>query len=171
MELARLTLLLCSIFLVSASSCHRKTAKDNSGPNAVTMTGSPSDVTNPPPGPTGTAAGEQEKQNDTNMKNPDSQGDNARAGETYGLVVSFFSPGNGINRQAKTDYDTFLEDYKGKVEVEQVRWGREGEIDYCLKLSSLSAAEKKDFIAKSRQVLEKSDRVNITENAACVHKK
>lgn len=175
MNLVSISILTSTIFLLSASSCNRNASKDKKAAdstNAVTLSGTPSDVTNQPPGPTTTDTSSQPEQNGQEPQNSNSEGDNkADKGEQYGLVISFYSPGNGINRKAKTDYDAFLEGFKGKVDVEQVRWGREGEIDYCLKLSNLSAAEKKDFIARSRQLLEKADRVNITENTGCVHKK
>lgn len=162
--------IIVSAFVVSAFSCSRKhTQKDSTNTNAVTQQGTPSDVTNPAPGPTGPANNGIETANsnqgmDTTKKSTEDP-------NSYGFVVSFFSPGNGIDSNTKDAYDKFLEGYKSKVETEQYRWGREGEIDYCLKLSKLSAAEKKDFIAKSRAILEKSDRVHIYENSPCVHKK
>lgn len=174
MNLISISIVAGSIFLISASSCNRNAAKDKKAAdstNAVTLSGTPSDVTNQPPGPTTDTSSEAEQKDKEQQTGSEGQENSGNKGEVYGLVVSFYSPGNGINRKAKTDYDAFLEGFKGKVEVEQVRWGREGEIDYCLKLSNLSAAEKKDFIVRSKQLLEKADRVNITENTGCVHKK
>jgi hypothetical protein len=153
--------LFSAIALVSFSCSSCRSKKDATTTNSVTVSGTPSDVMSQP-APTGTGDTPNPQLADTTTKMNENN---------YGFVVSFYSPGNGIDAATKDAYDKFLEGYKDKVEVEQYRWGREGEIDYCLKLSKLSAAEKKDFIAKSRALLEKSQKVNISENAACVHKK
>jgi hypothetical protein len=161
MKLLKFSLLSLTIILTFAC-CRRHT--ENTSTNAVTLNGTPSDVVSPGTGPTNSASGTNtQTMSDTTKKNADPG--------NYGLVISFFSPGNGIDHTTKDAYDKFLEGYKNKVEVEQYHWGREGETDYCLKLSSLSAAERTDFIAKSKAILEKSNRVHIDENASCVHKK
>ena len=147
--------LIASIILISCSACHRKMAKDTGTKDAVTVSGQPSDTMSP---------GAPTNQNEGNLTNK---------GESnmYDLVLSFYSIGAGIDRETKESYDKFLEGYKDKVNAEQTRWGREGEVDYCLKLSALSEGEKKDFVAKSRTLLEKSKLVHIKENSPCVHKK
>jgi hypothetical protein len=87
------------------------------------------------------------------------------------LVVSFYSICCGINHKAQEDLDKFIKRYektKGKqLTKTTVRWGREGEVDYCLKLSELSPREQKRFIAKVRSLLKKSKLVHINENVAC----
>lgn len=158
----KITLLACTM-LISFACCKRntdKTTTTTTGTSAVTVNGSPSDSTTPSTG-TGSTGSDNSSGSENDMK----------GSNLYDFTVSFFSPGSGIDHTAKDSYDKFLEGYKSKVEVEQYRWGREGEIDYCLKLSKLSAAEKKEFIDKSKAILEKSDRVNYKENAECVHKK
>jgi hypothetical protein len=155
MKLVNLSLLAC-IMLLSCSSCNKKLAKDKQT-NAVTMQGTPSDTMSPGAGPSD--------------QNTGGTGNNDDKAGTYDLVLSFYSIGGGIDLEAKEGYDKFLEGYKGKITPEETRWGREGEVDYCLKLSALSEGEKKDFIAKSRKVLENSKLVHIYENHRCVHKK
>ena len=63
--------------------------------------------------------------------------------QTSRLVVSFYSICCGIDHKAKEKLDEFIKRYekaKGKpLTKAAVRWGREGEIDYCLKLSELSS--------------------------------
>lgn len=95
-----------------------------------------------------------------------------QAGEqTQRLVVSFYSICCGIDHQAREKLDKFINNYekaKGKqLTRSAVRWGREGEIDYCLKLSELSPREQKRFIAKVRSLLKRSKLVHINENVAC----
>ncbi|MGB7924446.1 MAG: hypothetical protein WCF57_14490 [Pyrinomonadaceae bacterium] len=87
------------------------------------------------------------------------------------LVVSFYSICCGINHKAQEKLDRFIKRYE-KTKRKQltkaaVRWGREGEIDYCLKLSELSPREQKRFISQVRLLLKRSKLVHINENVAC----
>lgn len=92
--------------------------------------------------------------------------------QTSRLVVSFYSICCGINHQAQERLDKFIDDYgkaKGRELTKQaVRWGKEGEIDYCLKLSELSLRERKRFISKVRSLLKGAKLVHIKENAPCM---
>lgn len=92
-------------------------------------------------------------------------------GQTSRLVISFFSICCGIDHQAQEKLDTFIKRYekakRKRLTKAAVRWGREGEIDYCLQLSELSSREQKKFISQVRTLLKKSKLVNINENAAC----
>ena len=91
--------------------------------------------------------------------------------QTSRLVVSFYSICCGIDHQAQEKLDKFINNYekaKGKQLTRSVvRWGKEGEVDYCLKLSELSPREQKKFISKVRSLLKRSKLVHINENAAC----
>ncbi len=89
----------------------------------------------------------------------------------YGLVVSFYSSGGGIDRQMKADFIAFLEAEFKDVARESTSWGREGEIDYCFPLKEMSSSDKKAFIEASKALLSTSDRVHIHENALCKHKR
>lgn len=87
------------------------------------------------------------------------------------LIVSFSSICCGINHNAREKLDNFISNYE-KMRGRQlakatVLWGREGEIDYCLKLSELSSREQKRFIARVRSLLRRSKLVQISENTAC----
>lgn len=87
------------------------------------------------------------------------------------LIVSFYSICCGINQKAKEKLDKFIHNYEqatGKqLTKEVVHWGKEGEIDYCFRLSELSLRERKRFVSKVRLLLRRSKLVNINENAAC----
>lgn len=95
-----------------------------------------------------------------------------QAGEqTQRLVVSFYSICCGIDHEAQEKLDNFIKQYektkRKPLTKAAVHWGREGEIDYCLKLSELSLREQKRFISKVRLLLKGSKLVHINENVAC----
>ena len=90
--------------------------------------------------------------------------------DTYRLVVSFYSKGEGIDNKVNEAFVKVLDSNSKKIVYEPTHWGREGEIDYCLKLSELSSIEQNDFVKKVKEVLSKSSLVHINENAKCVHK-
>ena len=87
------------------------------------------------------------------------------------MVVSFFSICCGIDDKAKQNLDNFIKGYerakRKQLTKAAVSWGREGEVDYCMKLSELSRKEQKRFIAKVRLLLKSSKLVHINENVAC----
>lgn len=93
----------------------------------------------------------------------------------YHLLVSFYSPGDGIDAAAVSKYDEtiakFEKENKVTISVEKAPWGREGEVDYCISLNDLSASKQKAFIDLTKQTLSTSTKVNILENCACKHKK
>ena len=88
----------------------------------------------------------------------------------YRLVVSFFSPGNGIDHKMKREYVEFIANYKAKISYEQIGWGKEGEVDFCFSLKELYIKEQDEFVKKSKELLSKSNRIHIYENAPCRHK-
>jgi hypothetical protein len=78
--------------------------------------------------------------------------------KTYDIVVSFISMGEGI-------------DEKTRVNVEQVPWGREGEIDYCFTLDNLTDSQKKELKKLIKQIVKDNQLINYQENVPCVHKR
>ncbi len=84
----------------------------------------------------------------------------------YDFVVSFISPGDGTDAAAYDRLKAIVAKYKGVVQVRS-NWGREGEHDECFTLGELSAAKKKEFIAKVTASMKKSKKVNVAENAQC----
>jgi hypothetical protein len=89
----------------------------------------------------------------------------------YDFTVSFWSPGDGIDfTTAKIFLDwlkTYGDDGKPQPYYEQVPWGREGETDFCIKLSSFSSGDKEVFLQEAKSILAKSKKVNYKENAPC----
>lgn len=87
------------------------------------------------------------------------------------MVVSFISKGNGINNQIHEQFEKFVQGHPKKPIMENYRWGREGEIDYCLQLKELSKKDQVKFVDEVKKIIGNSDVVLLTENAPCVHKK
>lgn len=82
-------------------------------------------------------------------------------------VVSFYSPGNGINFNAYQSYTSFLDRFKPTVSYEKIYWGKEGEIDLCIDLSVLNKKDQNRFIEESKTVIGDADRVQTFENQTC----
>lgn len=99
------------------------------------------------------------------------QGQTQTSEQTTRLVVSFYSICCGIDHKAQERLDKFIRRYEKakskQLTKEAVRWGREGEVDYCLKLSELSRREQRRFISNVRRLLKRSKLVHINENVAC----
>lgn len=89
----------------------------------------------------------------------------APADEKYRLVVSFFSIGEGVNKPVADKFLKFVAEYSTKVKYESFSWGREGEVDYCFKLSELSPSQQDEFVLKAKDILAK--KVRVSENASC----
>ena len=90
--------------------------------------------------------------------------------DNYRLVVSFYSEGQGTDLKTKDEFVKLINGNAKKISYEPTSWGREGETDYCLKISELSSAEQTDFVRKAKELLGKSKLVHVDENAKCVHK-
>ncbi len=83
------------------------------------------------------------------------------------FVVSFYSPGNGIDHVVKKEYDQFLAKEYSNLEVHQKSWGREGEIDYCINIEELSNKNRLLFISKSEEILKTSVKVRYNGSDSC----
>lgn len=87
------------------------------------------------------------------------------------LNVSFYSIGSGINHVAQKEFEAFLGKYQEANGVELkhdvIHWGREGETDYCFKLTELKAKAQEAFIAETKKALEGKEHVNVNENFKC----
>lgn len=103
--------------------------------------------------------------------NQESEKNSKQGNENYRFNVSFYSKGEGTDREARERFMKLIENQSPKIEFEEVTWGREGEVDYCLKLSELNKDQQKQFINKARELLKTSELVHINENAPCVHKR
>lgn len=90
------------------------------------------------------------------------------ADNVYRLIVSFYSIGTGVNSAAVQQLEAFVKKYetKNKVSVPYtpVRWGREGEVDYCFMLSEMSAPQQIAFIAETKALLKGAEHIHFKEN-------
>ncbi len=91
--------------------------------------------------------------------------------DTYRFIASFYSVAAGPEADQIQKFETFLADYSQKIgrhiEVKEVNWGREGEVDYCLQLSEIASFDQEKFIAEAKSALRNATRVNFSENAPC----
>lgn len=94
-----------------------------------------------------------------------------QAEQVYRFKVSFISKGSGIDTEARRAFLGFLEGYRTKdqqsLRFETSHWGREGETDFCLPLTELTAEEQAAFIVQSKELLKDSTLVRFAENSAC----
>ena len=94
--------------------------------------------------------------------------------EPFRLVVSFYSQGAGPDSKAIEMFIMAVSSYEHmnnkKIEYDKTPWGREGEVDYCMKLQNLDAESQKNFVMQIRETLLTSQLVHITENAPCLRK-
>ncbi|MGE0128101.1 MAG: hypothetical protein AB7U82_08475 [Blastocatellales bacterium] len=97
------------------------------------------------------------------------------ATENSRLIISFHSRASGIDGRAKREIDKFISSYgkeKGvQLAKEVVRWGKEGELDYCFKLSEISEEDQKNFVSRIEVLVRNSDRTRMQENAPCRNKR
>lgn len=95
------------------------------------------------------------------------QGDTASQGQNPDLILSFFSPGNGIDGQTYGEVKALLANDYAAVYVNEVPWGREGEKDLCLDMSALSKKERKQCIEALTQVVNSSEKVHVKQDEPC----
>lgn len=87
--------------------------------------------------------------------------------EKYPVKVSFISYGAGTDAKAGKVFEAFLNSYKTKIAYENTAWGREGEHDFCFKLTEFKKRKQKKFIAKLKAEMKPYELVRITENTTC----
>lgn len=87
------------------------------------------------------------------------------------FVISFYSIGQGSEYLISNAFEDSIGSYSLKfgknIDYKKTSWGREGEIDFCLKLNELSPEEQKEFISMTRSQLKIAKWVNIFENYPC----
>ncbi|CAN5875305.1 hypothetical protein BH11BAC7_BH11BAC7_11830 [soil metagenome] len=85
----------------------------------------------------------------------------------YRLTISFISKGEGIDYKTKDNFENWLKAQPKHPAYEVTHWGREGEINYCLKLNELSTREQEIFVRDVRTQLTDKELVFISEYAVC----
>lgn len=137
---------------------------------AISLIGTASCQTSKQNKPTGTST--KKKQAETVKTSTNS---NQASGDTYRFIVSFISKGSGIDSKTNEKFTKFVAEFEQKkglvLSKDIINWGKEGESDYCFKLSELNANEQITFINESKSLLEESDLVITEENKISKHKK
>lgn len=91
--------------------------------------------------------------------------------DNYRFVVSFYSIGEGTEREQINNFEIFILDYGKKFNTtlayEKSHWGREGEVNYCLRLSEIGISEQQTFIDEARKLLSSAKLVHFSEHTAC----
>lgn len=86
----------------------------------------------------------------------------------YRLIVSFISIGEGTDPDARKVMDGVLENWNKKIgktiAMEAVPWGREGEVDFCFRLSELSSEDQASFINEMKKAMEGRKLIQFAEN-------
>jgi len=93
----------------------------------------------------------------------------------YALRVSFFSIGSGIYGKAKQEYEQYINEFQTinnvTIVLDKASWGKEGEIDYCIKLTGLTKELQQEFIKSTKTKFKDSKRIHLYENTTCTIKK
>ena len=87
------------------------------------------------------------------------------------LSVSFLSKGSGIDLKKRGEFDLYLKEFEKNehitLSVEQIKWGREGEVDYCIELKALAKSKRKRLLAGTNLLLGNAALVHISQTDAC----
>ena len=94
---------------------------------------------------------------------------------SYVLKVSFFSIGSGIDGKVRQEYERYINEFQTTNNVtivfDKTSWGKEGEIDYCIKLTGLTKELQQEFIQSTKDKIKDSKRIRLYENTTCTFKK
>lgn len=91
--------------------------------------------------------------------------------EVYPIVVSFYSPGGGINPEAHAQFLQLLSAQETELQSGLTTWGREGERDYCMLLSEIGPKSQITFINEVKQLLGEADKVRLMFDSPCVNRR
>jgi hypothetical protein len=90
------------------------------------------------------------------------------------IMVSFISIGSGTDGKARVNFlallDTFQKDKNIALEIEVRRWGREGEVDYCINTTTLSKNDLLELKNSTSKLLGENKLVRMNYGSKCVLK-
>lgn len=86
------------------------------------------------------------------------------------LVVSFISKGEGIDYKTKEEFEKWLA-MREKFTYETTNWGREGEVNYCFRMTGISTREQDIFVRDVRTFLTDKSLVLVSEYEKCDKRK
>lgn len=91
----------------------------------------------------------------------------ADSSNIYRVTISFISRGEGIDNKTLESTEAWIKNQPKSPAFVKTRWGREGEINLCLKLNELSTREQEIFVRDLRTQLTDKQLVLIAEYAEC----
>lgn len=90
------------------------------------------------------------------------------ANAKFQFIVSFISTGAGIDKTAKKQFEQFITEFENtnklKLNVVIIKWGREGEVNYCFVLKELNRDLQNIFITNTKSTLSQSNLIRFHEN-------
>lgn len=94
----------------------------------------------------------------------------SREPDTFRVVVSMISIGEGTDPDGVSKLEGFLKNYQAEtgrtVSYTMQPWGREGEVDYNFSLRGMTEAEQRDFVNRLQAQLKDEQLIRVTENKA-----
>ncbi len=95
----------------------------------------------------------------------------AELSKVNNIHISFISIGSGTDGKARNAMLAYLESYqlakKITLQIDTRKWGREGEIDYCIATNSLTVSDFTELKTNINKLLEGNSLVRIQENGTC----
>jgi len=92
----------------------------------------------------------------------------SQEGVVYRVIVSFISIGEGSDYKSYENLKAILTNWhervKTEIEVVEIPWGREGEVDVCLTLKELTPEEQASFVDEIKTTFQGNNLVQISEN-------
>ena len=82
------------------------------------------------------------------------------------LVVSFISKGEGIDDKTKDEFEKWLA-MRERFTYSVTPWGREGEVEYCFRMTNISVREQEIFVKEVRGFLVDKELVLVSEYSKC----
>lgn len=86
------------------------------------------------------------------------------------LVVSFISKGQGTDGKTKEEFEKWLGE-RPQYTYEKTSWGREGEVNYCFRLTNIDGRQQEVFIRDVRTFMADKDLVIVSEWEKCDKRK
>lgn len=86
------------------------------------------------------------------------------------LVVSFISKGEGIDYKTEESFKAWLAE-RPQFTYEVTHWGREGEVNYCFRMSNIDGRQQEVFVRDVRTFMTDKELVIVSEWAKCDRRK
>lgn len=86
------------------------------------------------------------------------------------LVVSFISKGEGIDMKTEENFKVWLAE-RPQFTYEVTHWGREGEVNYCFRMSNIDGRQQEVFVRDVRTFMADKELVIVSEWTKCDKRK